>query len=125
MTDYEVGYGKPPKRSRFKKGVCPNPRGRGVRPPPEPEQIISKVLYARAEFRENGRTKKAPRLEIEIRKLGAAAVRGDIESAAKLLKMYSHAKAQGDTAPLIIVVTGGLPKPGDDKMFPPEFYEIG
>jgi hypothetical protein len=25
MSDYDVGYGKPPKHSQFKKGVCPNP----------------------------------------------------------------------------------------------------
>ena len=30
MTDYEVGYGRPPKATRFKKGVCANPRGRGL-----------------------------------------------------------------------------------------------
>ena len=27
-TDYEVGYGKPPKSSRFKKGKSGNPKGR-------------------------------------------------------------------------------------------------
>lgn len=26
--DYEVGYGKPPKRTRFKKGQSGNPKGR-------------------------------------------------------------------------------------------------
>jgi hypothetical protein len=31
MSDYDVGYGRPPKHSQFKKGVCPNPRGRGKR----------------------------------------------------------------------------------------------
>jgi hypothetical protein len=31
QSDYEAGYGKPPKHSRFKKGVCANPRGRGKR----------------------------------------------------------------------------------------------
>jgi hypothetical protein len=124
MTDYEVGYGKPPKHSRFKKGVCPNPRGRGRRPLSVDEQIVRNVLYARSEFRENGRIKKASRLEIEIRKLGAAAVQGDIGSAAKLLKMHSHAKREGDTAPITIVITGGLPKPGQEMIFPPDFYDV-
>ncbi len=26
--DYEIGYGKPPKHTRFKKGQCGNPKGR-------------------------------------------------------------------------------------------------
>src|SRR5579872_5984364 len=110
MTDYEIGYGKPPKHSRFKKGVCPNPHGRGKRPSPVDEQVINSVLHAHVEFQEGGRTKTASRLEIEIKKLGAAAVRGDIESAAKLLNMYSHAKREGDTAPVVILITGGMPK---------------
>ncbi len=28
MSGYEVGYGKPPQKSRFKKGVSANPKGR-------------------------------------------------------------------------------------------------
>lgn len=110
MTDYEIGYGKPPKLTRFKKGVCPNPFGRGKRSPSFDEQVVSDVLFEPAEFQENGRTKRAPRLEIEIRKLGAAAVRGDVESAAKLLKMHSHAKTNGDSTPLVIMITGGMPR---------------
>ena len=31
MKGYEVGYCRPPKHSQFKKGECPNPRGRGKR----------------------------------------------------------------------------------------------
>jgi hypothetical protein len=26
VSEYDVGYGKPPKHSQFKKGSCPNPR---------------------------------------------------------------------------------------------------
>ena len=28
LDDYEVGYGKPPKNTQFRKGVSGNPRGR-------------------------------------------------------------------------------------------------
>ena len=31
MTDYDVGYRKPPKQSKFKKGETGNPRGRPKR----------------------------------------------------------------------------------------------
>ena len=34
MSDYEVGYGKPPKHARFKKGFAANPKGRPKRQPP-------------------------------------------------------------------------------------------
>ena len=124
MTDYEVGYGKPPKNSQFKKGVCSNPRGRNKQPSTIYQQVIEKVLYRRAEFRENGCVKKASRLEIEIRRLGRCGNRGDVESAAKLLKMHSHAKTEGDTAPIVIVVTGGLPKPGEEMIWSPGVFDV-
>jgi hypothetical protein len=31
MTDYEVGYKKPPRHSQFKVGNHANPKGRGAR----------------------------------------------------------------------------------------------
>ena len=61
MTDYEVGYGKPPKHSRFKKGVSPNPEGRRKRKPLPAGDIINDALNAPAEYRERGKTKKATR----------------------------------------------------------------
>ena len=30
MIEFEIGYKKPPLRTRFKKGVCANPKGRGA-----------------------------------------------------------------------------------------------
>jgi hypothetical protein len=109
MTDYEIGYGKPPKHSQFKKGVCPNPRGRGKRSEPKFETIMANVLSAQVEFRDRGTTKKASRIELLIRKRVAAAIKGDVSSGAQLLKLHAHAKKFGDCGPMIIRVTGGLP----------------
>ena len=95
MSDYDVGYGRPPKRSQFKKGVCPNPRGRGKR--------------CDLQFRERGRVKKTSRIELSIRRLAASAVKGDIGSAASLLKMRAHAEKYRDAGPMIIRVFGGPP----------------
>ena len=76
MSDYDVGYGKPPKRSQFKKGVCPNPRGRGKRCDFEVGEILNKVLNAKTEFRERGKLKKASRIELSVRRLAASALKG-------------------------------------------------
>ena len=54
MSEYEVGYGKPPKHSRFKKGVCPNPRGRGKGRRFEAEEILNQVLFAEMDYKERG-----------------------------------------------------------------------
>src|SRR5258706_8730777 len=60
--DYEVGYGKPPKKHRFKKGQSGNRAGR-------PRGKKSYVMYLREEYeaevevKENGETKKIPNLQ--------------------------------------------------------------
>ena len=107
MRDYKVGYGRPPKHSQFRKGICPNPKGRGKGRGPKWDEIINKVLHARIAFRENGRVKHASRLELAIRRLAAKAAKGDVASAASLLKVWAHAKKHGDSGPIIIRVSGG------------------
>jgi len=113
MGDYKIGYGKPPKHSQFQKGVCPNPHGRGKRRGLEVDEIMNEVLHTRIAFRENGRMKKASRLELAIRRLAAEAAKGDAVSAASLLKLRAHAKKHGDTGPIVIRVKGGPPLVND------------
>jgi Family of unknown function (DUF5681) len=109
MSDYEVGYGKPPKHSRFRKGGCANPRGRGRRRPFEAEEILKEVLFAEMDYKEGGKVIRGSRLEGAIRTLAAKAVKGDIASAEMLLKMRTHAERHGDPGPLVIRVINALP----------------
>jgi hypothetical protein len=110
VTDYDVGYGKPPKHSQFKKGVCPNPRGRGRRGDLQFREILHKVLNTRVEFRERGKAKKASRIELYVRRLAAAAAKGDPGSAAMLLKVRAHAIKHWETGPRIIQIINALPE---------------
>ena len=112
MSDYDVGYGKPPKHSQFKKGVCPNPAGRGKRRDRKVGEIMTKVWNTKTEFRDRGKVKKASRIELAIRRLVASAIKGDVASAAWLLKMRAHAEKYGDTGPTIFRIVGGLPDLG-------------
>ena len=109
MSDYDVGYGRPPKHSQFKKGVCPNPRGRGKRGNLQIGEIMKRVMNATTEFRDRGKVKKASRLELSVRRLAASAAKGDIGSAAWLLKLRAHAEKYRDAGPTIITIVGGLP----------------
>ncbi|MFZ1962722.1 MAG: DUF5681 domain-containing protein [Roseiarcus sp.] len=102
MGDYEVGYGKPPKHTRFKKGVCPNPRGRGKKRDHQLGDIVLKVLGAKTEFRERGLIKQGSRMELAIRRHFAAALNGDVASSALLLKIRRHAEKYSDPGPLIV-----------------------
>jgi hypothetical protein len=108
MRDYKVGYGKPPKHSQFQKGVCPNPKGRGKGRDLKLDEIMNEVLHSRIAFRENGRVKRASRLELAIRRLAAKAVKGDAASASLVLKLRAHAQKHGDSGAIVISVSGGL-----------------
>ncbi len=62
MGEYEIGYGKPPKHTRFQKGVCPNPRGRGKKRAQSLGDIVLDVLAAETEYRERGQVKRGSRI---------------------------------------------------------------
>jgi hypothetical protein len=117
MSDYDVGYGRPPRHSQFKKGVCPNPRGRGKRGDLQIGEIMKRVLNATTEFRDRGKVKKASRLELSVRRLAASAAKGDIGSAAWLLKLRAHAEKYRDAGPTIFRIVGGLPPPPRDLLW--------
>src|SRR5271163_3810447 len=96
MGDHEVGFGKPPKQSRFKTGVSGNPKGRPKRKPLAASEIIGNVLNGTAEYRERGRTKMATRLELTLRAWLNRAMKGEAKAAEMLLKLRAHAQKFGD-----------------------------
>ena len=106
-SDYEVGYGKPPKHSQFKKGVCPNPRGRGKCGEFKFSAIVSSVMNGKTEYHERGNCKVSSRIELLIKKLVAEALNGNVASADHLLNLRQHAEEHGDTGPLVVTVVGG------------------
>ena len=105
MADYEVGYKKPPRHSQFKAGNRANPRGRGKRKIPTEAEIIRNVLNFPAEFSERGKSKRAPRVEIMIKRFGAAALKGDPGAAALLLEMRARLEKHGDINPFRFTMT--------------------
>lgn len=85
-TSYEVGYGKPPKASQFKKGVSGNPRGREKRT----SDLLSALLriLRQSITIEEGRTKrKVSKLQAIVIRLVNRAVGGDLQ-AIKVLSRY-------------------------------------
>jgi hypothetical protein len=109
MSDHEVGYGKPPEKSRFKKGVSGNPKGRPKRKPVAAAEVVNKVLNASAEYRERGQVKRATRRELTLRNYVKLALKGDAKAAETLLRLRAHAQRFGDAGNDRVEVSDWLP----------------
>ena len=74
--EYEVGYKKPPQRSRFKKGESGNPNGR-PRGSKNLATLFEKELRQRVVVNENGRRRSITKQEAMVKHLVNKAVSGD------------------------------------------------
>lgn len=74
--DYEVGYRKPPQRSRFKKGQSGNPKGR-PRGSRSSATLLREILSEQVQVRENGNTRRVTKKELLLRNTVIKAVTGD------------------------------------------------
>ena len=84
-----VGYGKPPRATRFKPGQSGNPKGR-PRGSKNESTILREMLSEKLSLRQpNGRIKKIPALEGIHRKQLELALRGDVKSAAFVLNRFA------------------------------------
>src|SRR5260370_13200502 len=75
-SDYQVGYGKPPQHTRFKKGESGNPTGRpkGTK---NLTTLFEKELKQRVVVTENGRRRSITKQEAMVKHLVNKAVSGD------------------------------------------------
>ncbi len=111
---YDVGYGKPPRHSRFKKGRSGNPAGRpkGRR---RIEQTLLKLAMQVCTIRRNGEIEQATALEALFHVIVAQAGKGNAAIAIKLtellLKVEERAESRAATT-VFAQPTGVLVVPG-------------
>lgn len=94
--DYEVGYGKPPRDTQFKKGTSGNPNGR----PKKVKNIatdIKEELEEMVQITEGGQTKTVTKQRALIKSLLAKASQGNVRAAQTLLNLKTDVD-QADTA---------------------------
>jgi hypothetical protein len=104
------GSRNPPKPSQFKKGVSGNPKGRPKRRKGQlVSHIISKVQNTPTAYREGGRTKRASRLELALKKLVNSALEGDARSAEELFTLRAKASKSTDARSQKIIVEDWVP----------------
>ena len=74
--DYEVGYGKPPKATQFKKGQSGNPSGK--KKPASLEDILKRTLAAQVTASIDGKKQSLSMMEAIVQALVRKAVTGDL-----------------------------------------------
>jgi hypothetical protein len=91
--EYEVGFGKPPEQTRFKKGRSGNPKGRpkgSKTGPPDRERLAGIFLeeaYREVPPKEGGREIRVPMVVAVVRALLVKGARGTTRSAQVALEM--------------------------------------
>ena len=103
------GSRNPPTHSRFKKGVSGNRKGRPKREALVLGDIISKVQNTLTAYREGGRTKRASRLELALKKLVNSALEGDARSAEDLFTLRAKASKSSDARSQKFIVEDWVP----------------
>lgn len=93
--DYEVGYGKPPKQTRFKPGQSGNPKGRPRKPKKlyattmeVVRQLLIDAMEQEITITMNGRSRKVLGIVALFNQLLAKAVKGDMRSLKLAIDLY-------------------------------------
>ena len=91
---YEVGFGKPPKRTRFKKGRSGNPKGR---PPRKPDVYseLTKVLRENVTITVDGQPEKVTVQQALLLRLRNQALRGELWAEKLLQKVIGALPESG------------------------------
>lgn len=87
--EYEIGYKKPPKHSRFAKGQSGNPRGRrnGSR---NLKTVVTRELDEKITIREGGVERRVSKREGIVKSLVNRALKGDVRAVKELLSLAAQ-----------------------------------
>jgi uncharacterized protein DUF5681 len=94
---YEVGYGRPPKKTQFRSGQSGNPKGRPKGAKNE-ATLLREIMARNVEIREGGRARKISVLAAILLKFAESALKGDARSATFLLNRYGQAERDAPPA---------------------------
>ena len=94
MSDeYEVGFGKPPEQTRFRKGVSGNPRGR-PKGALNKKTILGRTLQEKVVITENGKRKRITKREALYKQIVNKGVSGDLKAAVEVIKLDCSSESQ-------------------------------
>jgi hypothetical protein len=110
--DYEVGYGKPPTHTRFKKGESGNPYGRPSRHR-NLATIFDAVLEEKVAIIENGRRRMISKRTAILKQVVNGALQEDPKATQILLRLLSQGDSEGELGqePLTFILIGADARP--------------
>ena len=90
---YEIGFGKPPKHSRFRQGLSGNPKGRpkGKR---NLATVLERTLQEKVVINENGVRRTVTKLEAAVKQLVNKAAAGDLAAIRQLTALAGSSVEQ-------------------------------
>jgi hypothetical protein len=94
-SDYLVGYGRPPKHTRFKPGRSGNPKGRPKRHC-NLRTIVKETLNEPIAIREGERTRNVPQVEALVRTTLNRALKGDPRAVNALMALIRTTGLAGE-----------------------------
>lgn len=100
--NYPVGYAKPPRNTRFKKGQSGNPAGR-PKGSPNVATVLEQTLSELVVVNENGRRKTISKLEAAVKQLVNKAAAGDARALQQLLGLVNETDSRSaiSTTPIL------------------------
>jgi hypothetical protein len=111
ITGFEVGYGRPPRHTRFQPGKSGNPRGR-VRGVCNLATDVRRTLQTPVKLNEQGKPRRVSTQAAALLRLREKALKGDARSLDRLLELARLYNSTTDLAP------------SNDPMMPPEDQAI-
>src|SRR5712691_1837903 len=87
-ADYAVGFGKPPRHTRFRQGQSGNPKGRRHRQ--DFIALLERELRAKVTVKEHGGQRQIQMREAIVKQLVAKAASGDSRSLRLLLELINR-----------------------------------
>src|SRR6516165_10571820 len=107
--DYEVGYGKTPVATRFKKGQSGNPSGKPKKVAQEldPGKVLQSIDNEVIFVNDNSKRKRMTKAEINFRQIFAKAIKGDLTAARLVARMagkYFGPEAEGESDTQVVIL---------------------
>lgn len=97
-ADYDVGFGKPPKHTQFKKGQSGNPKGRRKKSK-NLNTLLEAELESRITVREGDQEKSLTKRQAIIKRIVQGALGGDIR---QLQFLFRYLEGRNDPEPFRI-----------------------